>query len=160
MTRVADLCRGSLEPQSVEEAVAAAKDEFTDTLVVLESALDSAANSPFKQYTKVYQALFAMHEVCLAWKLSRKNNTSMGGFERAFEQKGFEYKPRESMTSRGKWGEEYEITYMGQRVSIEPHLALGKGGPDTCLRIHFFINEKDQTFVVAHVGRHKTNTKS
>ena len=49
-------------------------------------------------------------------------------------EKGLDYKSRESMTSKGKWGEEYETFYNGKKVSIEQHLALGKGGPDTCLK--------------------------
>ena len=148
------------EPQSVEEAALAAKDEFGDTLVVQDSALDSARESPFVQHKKVYQALLAMHEVCLSWRQSRKTRKTMGTFEQAFEKKGFTYKSRESMTSRGKWSDEYEMTYKGQRVSIEPHLALGKGGPDTCLRIYFYTDEQDERFIVAHVGRHKTNTRT
>jgi hypothetical protein len=64
------------------------------------------------------------------------------------------------MTSRGKWSEEYETTFNGHRVSIEPHLALGKGGPDTCLRIHLNVDEDRERFVIAHVGRHKTNTSA
>jgi len=64
------------------------------------------------------------------------------------------------MTSTGKWADEYEMSYKGKRVSIEPHLALGKGGPETCLRIHFYADEQDKRFIVAHVGRHKTNTRT
>jgi hypothetical protein len=147
-------------PQSVEEAVMAAKEEFGNTLVVQESALESARESPFMQHKKVYQALLAMHEVCLSWRQSRRTKTAIGAFEQVFERKGFTYKPRESMTSKGKWSDEYEMSYKGDRVSIEPHLALGKGGPDTCLRIHFYLDEQDEKFIVAHVGRHKTNTRS
>ncbi len=146
--------------ESVEEAVLAAKETFKDTLAVQDSALESARESPFMQRKKVYQALLAMHEVCLSWRQSRRARSAMGTFENAFGSKGFTYKPRESMTSRGKWGEEYETTYKGQRVSIEQHLALGKGGPDTCLRIHFCVDEDEEKFVVAHVGRHKTNTRT
>ena len=149
-----------LEPKSVEEAVVAAKESFGSTLVIQDSALDSARDSPFKQFSKVQQALLAMHEVCLTWRSARKKRAPMGTFEAAFQSKGFEFKPRESTTARGKWGDEYEMTYASKRVSIEPHLALGKGGPDTCLRIHFFIDEDQDKFVVAHVGRHKTNTRS
>ena len=148
------------DPQSVEEAVSVAKEEFKDTIVVQDSALDSARAAPFMQYKKVYQALLAIHEVCLSWRQSRKTRTPMGSFERAFLAKGFVYKPRESMTNTGKWADEYEISYKGKRVSIEPHLALGKGGPDTCLRIHFCLDEQEEKFIVAHVGRHKTNTRS
>jgi hypothetical protein len=148
------------DPQSVEEAVLAAKQEYEDTMVVQDSALDSAKESPFMQYKKVSQALLAMHEVCLSWRQSRKTKTPMGTFEQAFATKGFVYKSRESATSRGKWSEEYEMTYKGQRVSIESHLALGKGGPDTCLRIYFYADTQDEKFIVAHVGRHKTNTRT
>ena len=111
------------------------------------------------QYKKVYQALLAIHEVCLAWRQSRKSKTPMGTFEQAFRAKGFVYKSRESMTSTGKWAEEYEIFYRNERVSIEPHVALGKGGPDTCPRIHFYVDEQEDRFIIAHVGRHKTNTR-
>ena len=150
----------SAEPKSVEEAVVTAKESFESTLVIQDSAFDSARDSPFKQFSKVQQALLAMHEVCLSWRTARKKRTPMGTFEAAFQGKGFEYKPHESMTAKGKWGDEYETTYRGKRVSIDPHLALGKGGPDTCLRIHFYMDEEEGKFVVAHVGRHKTNTRS
>ena len=148
------------ELESVEGAVLAAKERFGDTLLVVDSALDSARESPFMQCRKAYQALSAIHEVCLSWRQSRKTKTPMGTFEQAFSMKGFVYKSRESMTSTGKWANEYEMIYKGQRVSIEPHLALGKGGPDTCLRIHFYTDEEEEKFVIAHVGRHKTNTRT
>jgi hypothetical protein len=61
------------------------------------------------------------------------------------------------MTSTGKWAGEYEAMYGGRKVSIEQHLALGKGGPDTCLRIHFYTDNEQGKYVIAHVGRHKTN---
>jgi hypothetical protein len=149
-----------LDPGSVEEAVEFAQGHFSDTLTFLGAAIESASKSPFKQPRKVYQALLAMHEVCYSWRQSRKTRTPMGSPEQSFATKGFTYKPRESNTSKGKWSDEYETTYQGIRVSIEQHLALGKGGPDTCLRIHFYTDEKEQKYVVAHVGRHKTNTST
>jgi hypothetical protein len=148
------------EPETVEDAVLMARDAFDSTLIFQASAIASAHESPYKQANRVYQAFLAMHEVCIAWRDSLKKQTSMGTFESAFERKGFEYRPRESMTTRGKWGDEYETIYKGQCVSIEQHLALGKGGPDTCLRIHFYIDGQDHKFVIAHVGRHKTNTRT
>jgi len=148
------------EPGSVEDAVIAAQSKLSETLVFQESALTSARHSSFKQPKKAFQALLAMHEVCQAWRQSRKDKVAGGTFEQRFADKGFTYKARESMTSKGKWGEEYEATYKGRRVSIEQHLALGKGGPDTCLRVHFYIDEEDEKFIVVHVGRHKTNTSA
>jgi hypothetical protein len=148
------------EPESIEEAVLGAQSKLSETLVFQESALTSARRSPFKQPKKVFQALLAMHEVCQAWRQSRKDKVPSGSFEQRFANKGFAFVARESITSKGKWSEEYETTYKGQKVSIEQHLALGKGGPDTCLRIHFFTDEQDGKFIVAHVGRHKTNTNA
>jgi len=148
------------EPSSVEEAVRTGQIQFADTLDIQESAFESARESPFKQPKKVYQALLAMHEVCQAWRQSRKTRTPMGSPDQSFAKKGFVYRPRESITSKGKWAEEYEMSYRGSRVSIEQHLALGKGGPDTCLRIHFYPDEATGKYVVAHVGRHKTNTRT
>jgi hypothetical protein len=147
-------------PESIEEAVRKAQSNFTETLIFLESARTSAEDSPFKQPKRAFQALLAMHEVCQEWRKSRKEKVPIGLLEQRFAAKGFNYKPRESMTSRGKWGGEYEATYQGRKVSIEQHLALGKGGPDTCLRIHFYTDDKEEKYVVAHVGRHKTNTST
>jgi len=150
----------AIGPRSVGDAVLAAKTDFADTLTFLDSALDSAMDSPFEQPRKAYQAFLAMQEVCFGWRESLRTGKSVGSFEQAFEKKGFEYKPRESVTSKGKWGEEYEALYDGRKVSIEPHLALGKGGPKTCLRIHFYVDREKERFVIAHAGRHKTNTSS
>ncbi len=148
------------QPNTVRDAVNEAAGRFSDTLTFMKSAYDSADESPYGQPTKVLQALEAMDEVCKAWRDCIRQRESMGPFENAFEARGFAYRAKESMTSTGKWADEYIATYDGKRVSIEPHLALGKGGPDTCLRIHFFKDEDKGRFVVAHVGRHKTNTKT
>lgn len=148
------------DPESIEEAVKLAQSKFPETLVFLDSAITSAKDSPFKRPKRVSQALLAMHEVCQEWRKSRQERVAIGLLEQHFEDKGFTYKPRESMTSKGKWSAEYEATYRGRRVPIEQHLALGKGGPDACLRIHFYTDTEENKYVIAHVGRHKTNTSA
>jgi hypothetical protein len=157
---VEPLLEEEIELDSVEEAVGQAQSSLVGTLVFLDSALSSAQDSPFKQPKRVSQALLALHEVCLEWRKSRKDKVTIGMLEQRFAAKGFTYKPRESMTSKGKWGDEYEAIYKGRKVPIEQHLALGKGGPDTCLRIHFYTDEEKEQYVIAHVGRHKTNTSA
>jgi hypothetical protein len=149
-----------VEPESIEDAVRMAQSNFSETLVFLESAITSAKDSPFKQSKRVSQALLAMHEVCREWRKSRKEKAAIGLIENHFAVKGFKYKPRESMTSKGKWTSEYEAMYRGGKVPIEQHLAIGKGGPDSCLRIHFYTDDEEQKYVIAHVGRHKTNTSA
>jgi hypothetical protein len=149
-----------VEPESVEEAVKIAQSDLAETLIFLESAITSAKDSPFKHPKRVFQALLAMDEVCKEWRRSRRERVAIGLLEQRFSAKGFTYRPKESMTSRGKWANEYEAVYQGRRVSIEQHLALGKGGPDTCLRIHFCTDDAEEKYVIAHVGRHKTNTSA
>ena len=148
------------EPESIEEAVSVAGANFSETLVFLDSARTSAKDSPFKQPKRVYRALLAMHEVCQEWRKSRKEKMAIGSLEHRFAVKGFKYRPKESITSKGKWASEYEATYRRQKVPIEQHLTLGNGGPDTCLRIHFYTDDDEEKYVIAHVGRHKTNTSA
>lgn len=145
---------------SVSDAVKVAARRFVDTLIFQKSAFDSADDSPYSQPDKVLQALEAMDDVCRTRRDALRRKQSIGLLEEAFSSRGFVYKAKCSSTSTGKWGEEYVTNYGGSRVSIEPHLALGKGGPDTCLRIHFFMDDDTGHFVVAHAGRHKTNTKT
>ncbi len=151
---------GLPEPETVLTAVEQAKNEFRDTLVFLSSALSSAKESPYKQPDKVYQNLQAMDEVCQRRRDSSSKKTSMGSLELAFRARNAIYAAKESMTAKGKWREQYEALYRGKKISIEEHLVLGNGGPDVCLRIHFAWDKETQQFVIAHVGRHKTNTST
>jgi hypothetical protein len=160
LTEAVPLTAPEEEVRTVRQAVDVAAARFSDRLVFLKSAYTSADDSPYGQPDKVLQAIEAMDDVTEAWRESIRNKKSMGLLEEAFEARGFAYKAKESMTSAGKWSEEYNAVHEGRRVSIEPHLALGKGGPDTCLRIHFFKDDQTGRFVVAHVGRHKTNTRT
>lgn len=148
-------------PETVLGAVNEAAELFGETLVFHQKAFDSAQDSPFNSPEDVKYALLAMHEVCLQLRESRSSHTPIGRLEDRFSEKGFTYKAHESETSMsGKMGEERKLLYKGQKISIEKHLALGKGGPDTCLRVYFHDDEVSGKFIVGHVGRHKTNTKT
>jgi hypothetical protein len=153
---------GGRPVRSTAEAVTRAAADFSDTLVFLRQAFDSARRSPYDQPAKVYRALRALHEVCLELRAAGSAGRTGRALFALFRERGFHYKPHESNLTRGKWEEEYRAHYAGRRVSIEPHLALGKGGPKTCLRIHFYLDETGPAplFVVAHCGRHKTNTRT
>jgi len=147
-------------PRDVAEAVDRAEAEFAGTLIFLKSARESARLSPYGQPRKAFESLAALDAVCRARREARDRGESIGPLELAFRRFGFEYKAHESVTAKGRWGHEYQATYDGRTVSIEHHLALGNGGPATCLRVHFFPDEEKGRFVVAHVGKHKTNTRS
>jgi len=134
---------------------------YKETLVFHSKAFSSAEDSPYNDPVEVSYALLAMHEVCSALRTSRKNQHPIGPLEQQFSGRGFAYRAHESESSmRGKMGDERKLVHNGKNISLEKHLALGKGGPDTCLRIHFYDDEASGVFVVGHVGRHKTNTKT
>lgn len=77
-----------------------------------------------------------------------------------FRQRGFEYKDDISATSRGKWGDEYTAKYNGQTIDVSPHITIGAKQADTCLSVHMYWDKESKKVVIAHVGRHKTNTKT
>jgi len=149
--------------RTVADAVTHAKENFLGTLVFLRSTLISAAKSPYTHPDKVYEAFAAMDRIIKRMRAASKNKKGVGHLETVFAQEGFHYHAHESQTTTGKWKEEYFIHWQGVKVSIEPHLALGKKGPENCCRIHFFAQDSGKEtvrFVVAHCGRHKTNTRT
>jgi hypothetical protein len=156
-----DLFHAALSPDTVLAAVTEASEMYSKTLIFHQKSFQSAKDSPFMAPEDVSYALLALHEVCLLLQESRRSHKAIGALEDVFAAKGFIYRAHESETSmRGKMGDERKILHNGKKVPIEKHLALGKGGPDTCLRIYFFDDEIESKFVIGHVGRHKTNTKT
>ena len=65
-----------------------------------------------------------------------------------------------SSTSKGKWSDDYTFIYDGRPQLFEWHVTLGAGAADTCASIHFLPDQNCGKLVVAHVGRHLTNTRS
>lgn len=145
---------------TVEAAVSRAAESFGERLMFLRSAFDSASDSPYLRPARVLLALEAIDDVCRLRSEAKRKRESIGPLEQVFRARGFDYRPRESMTAKGKWSEDYRATWKGRSVTVEQHLALGTGSPENCLRIHFFIDDESDKFVIAHVGRHKTNTRS
>jgi hypothetical protein len=147
------------EPVDVLDAVNAAREECTN-LVILPSAVESAKDSPYKNPVRVLQALQAVDEVACIWGKSISACKPAGSFKQLFRDRGFEYKDDISQTSKGKWGDEYVAAYNGQKVDIAPHITIGAKQADTCISIHMYWDKVSCKAVIAHVGRHKTNTKT
>lgn len=140
--------------EAVQRAAAGAR-----RLHFLASAYASAEDSPYKQPERVQQALAALEEVAEIWvgTLDGKPGSSV---RELFKQRGFDYSDDVSQTSKGKWGSEYQIIHDGQKIDISPHITLGAKQADTCLSIHWAWDKASKMALVAHVGRHKTNTKT
>ncbi|MBL0919251.1 MAG: hypothetical protein IBJ14_11140 [Hydrogenophaga sp.] len=147
------------DPESVADAVALVRDQ-TKHLVFLESAVESACESPYRTPSRALQALQAIDEVAGLWVDGLSGGKTPGPLKTLFRQRGFEYKDDISQTSRGKWGTEYEAKYKGQTIDISPHITIGAKQADTCLSVHMHWDKESKKVVIAHVGRHKTNTKT
>lgn len=148
--------------ETVSEALAAAHRDFCGSgkpLVILDRAVKTAADSPYKQPDNVYELLKALHDIAAKWK---KNNGALGqdGWQGALEQAGFIYKPAISQTTRTKWGDEYTFKYNGDKYLFEEHVTLGGGDPNTCASIHWILDKKSWTLIVGHCGRHLPNTRT
>ncbi|HEU0029904.1 MAG TPA: hypothetical protein VFQ53_04670 [Kofleriaceae bacterium] len=147
------------EPTNVREAVEEAR-RRTSHLIFLDDAIASAHESPYKQPDRVCSALLAIDDVARRWADQLAGGPKLGSRRDAFRQRGFEYKEDISQTAEGKWGDEYTYAYEGRRIVFAPHITIGAKSPDRCLSIHMHWDEAKRKVVIAHVGRHKTNTKS
>lgn len=146
--------------ESVLDAVKDAQGRATH-LRFLPSAHTSATDSPFKQPDRVLQALDAINEVASIWAESLESGKSVGSLRELFKSKyGFTYADDVSQTSKSRWADEYKASHDGKEYDISPHITIGAKQADTCLSIHWAWDKDVKKAVVAHVGRHKTNTKT
>lgn len=146
-------------PTSVEDAVRQAEAK-SKNVRFLPTAHSSASASPYKHPERVQQALTALEEVASIWVETIGSGKAGGSLRQLFKTRGFDYADDVSQTSKGKWGGEYTATYNGLELDISPHITLGAKQPDTCLSIHWAWHKDERVALVAHVGRHKTNTKT
>lgn len=143
---------------TVYDAIAAAKRDFTGPLLFLDSALQSASDSPFKNPDRVYKCFKALFQVATEW---RNGNGNLGkSWVASMKPLGFDFRDQISKTSEGKWGKEYEFLYKEKKRIFEKHVTIGKRQADKCLSIHLYRDDDDRVLVIGHCGRHLTNTKS
>jgi hypothetical protein len=147
----------SREPKSVSEAVEFAIEDCPD-LLFLDSSRASAEDSPFKRQGEIYEAFSTMNKVANVWARNRGG----GDLRLMLKEAGLGKRVSNfiSQTSKGKWGEEYTFTYNNEPRLFEWHVTLGAGAADTCASIHFLPDPERGKLVIAHVGRHLSNTRS
>jgi hypothetical protein len=139
-------------------AVEAAQRDFSGPLQFLDSAGESARDSPFNRPDDVYALLKDFHHVASRW---RKGEGSLGTpWANALAERGVEFKAHISPTTKGMFGSEYMFFYKGETRLFEQHVTLGAKSPDTCLSVHVYRDDDDYVLVVGHVGRHLRNTKT
>ena len=148
----------ALQYASVLDAVRSAE-KIAEHLIFLPNAYEAAADSPFRQPDRVVQAIEAIDDIASIWVESLEGE-AVGSIRQLFKERGFTYADDVSQTSKGKWGGEYKVTYKGSEYDISPHITIGAKQADTCLSIHWAWAKEQKKVLIAHVGRHKTNTKS
>lgn len=144
-------------PRDVREAVDFAASDFGH-LMFLDDSRGSADASPFKRPSEVYEALAMMNKVAGVWA----RNPGSGDLRLMLRDEGLGKRVSNfiSQTSKGKWASDYTFNYDGKPQIFEWHVTLGAGSADTCASIHFMPDPTAGKLIVAHVGRHLTNTKS
>jgi hypothetical protein len=140
-------------PSNVREAVERAENECS-SLIFLPESHTSAADCPYRLPDKILEALRKFDDIAARFQ----RGDLPGGIREACRQEGLKYAADISETAKGKFRRSYEITYRGKRVLLGPHLVLGKGQPNTCARIYFYIDEVERVIAVGHVGRHLPDT--
>lgn len=144
--------------KTVAEAVTQAKKDFSKSLVFLESAIESAKDSPYKDPDRVYELFEALALVADEWK--EKKGRLGRSWGDALSDLGFDYAERVSQTSKGKWSDDYKFLYKGKKRLFEKHITIGAKQADKCLSVHWYRDVDDHVLVIGHCGRHLTNTSS
>jgi hypothetical protein len=153
--RTAPEVSGSPCPKTVAEAVVWAAGRCA-RLVILPECADSARHAAYRQPARVWRGLVAMNEVATSWARGKLD----GGFAAAFAERGFDFAPRVSEITLGKYGHAYQRRWRGRLITLGPHLRLGRGSPETCCRIYFDLHRETHRFVVGHVGNHLADSTS
>jgi len=142
-----------LLPQTVFEAAEYAQTHLSDRLTLLDSALASAAESPFSRPMEVYRALQDLSEISEAMQKGPLGKN----LDDAFAELGQDYASGLSETTPKRLRQQYVFRLDGRPVACEEHLRIGGSSHDpvSCLRIYFTTKVlKDGKIVVGHIGRH------
>lgn len=124
----------------------------SDALVFLESALASAADSPYEDPERVRAILEAMARVA-----RRRRDGLLGtSLREAFADLGIDYRGSIARSTPARLREQHRFTWSKERIEAEEHIVLGNTyDPRRCLRIYFSSRiVSEPRFVIAHVGRH------
>lgn len=143
---------------SVGEAVTEAKRTFSDVLVFLDSAVDSANDSPYQSPDRVYEFFEALHFIASEWR--EKDGVLGRSWGEAMVAMGFDLRDQISKTSKGKFGKEYTFVYKGKKRLFEQHVTLGAKQAHKCLSVHIWRDDDDKVVVIGHCGRHLSNTST
>ena len=119
-------------------------------LTFVSEAETAAGASPFWRPRDVLRGMQFADDVVRRWR----HGDLPAGIDAAFSESGFGYASNISRTARNRYGQDYRVRYGDAFVTLGPHLKFGKGSPERCARVYWYIDDDAKTFVVGHVGRH------
>lgn len=135
------------------EVVQHAESEHADALLILDSAVSSASESPYEDVQRVASYLKAMAEIAGR----RQDGRLHMSLREAFQEAGLEYRGHIAKSTSSRLREQYVAALpSGQSVECHEHIVLGTSyDPRYCLRIYFTSRAPGEPrFVISHVGRH------
>ena len=139
---------------SLVEVVQDVAASHSDALLMLDSTVESARESPYEDPERVRAILEAMARVARR----RRDGLLTTSLREAFADLGIDYRGAIAHSTSARMREQYRLEHEGETIEAIEHIVLGKTyDPRRCLRIYFSSRlVSDPRFVVAHVGRHFT----
>lgn len=127
----------------------------------LVEALNSASDrdTPFSAPEEVYEALCFL---ATTFYDSKTGAVPCADLDHALRDlTGWKYEPHQSSTALGKYKNEYECTWQGQRYVLKAHMGTrtSKDARHT-IRVAFAWDEKKKVVVIGYVGQHQSTDKT
>ena len=144
------------KPSDVEDVLKRVRDEFSQSIIVLESAMKSAEEHakfrfPYRVW-EVFKTLNDLHD--RAVQMNRQRNQRVN-LESLFQGvSGLSFAMRESNATMERHGDARKFWHKGRMIEMQPHLKIGSGNDDSTLRIHFIFDREDERFLIGHCGQH------
>lgn len=141
------------EALTLVDVVRHAGSEFSDALLVLESAERTALDSPYEDPERLAAILQGMAYVARR----RQEGGLETGLRAAFQELGIDYRPGISRSSSERLRRQHRFRdHEGREYDCFEHIAVGATyDPRRCLRIYFTSRAAaEPRFVIGHAGRH------
>ena len=143
-------------PRTPLESLSFAETAFSDRIVVLQEATDSAEDFESGNADETYDILRSIAMVL--WPMYfEENETQPGDIERDFRsQTGYEISFSESsQTNKNpKLMKLRKRIYDGREIDISPHVKGTSGKRTEPLRVHFAVDDATKKIVIGHCGAH------
>jgi transcriptional regulator NrdR family protein len=146
-------------PKTLLDAYAIAEERWTNDLVLLDSARKSVEESPYGRPDKLLQALELLARCARERRQTHAAGGRLGNLEAWFaarkdDQPDLRYVPHEHEQTMNHYANARTFTGADGPLTMEQHLAIGRGDPQSLLRIYFSFDDENGRAVVGHIGRH------